>query len=218
MVAVPEKEEPRFMGENCDELDRLMAAMAAGSTEALFEFIAEFGGELEGLVRGILVSLHRIDVARSADDVASMAVSAALVLYSRAQGWRPGGARPWIWAYKSIREEIVTQVGHPSVQFKPELNEAEPPTGIVGGDAEIDLRFLAHRHERVAAWIGAVEQVANARDCEVHLEYQVQRRLGDPSPAHTVASMFELTPSNVRQIDHRVRKRLGSKRFAALGL
>jgi hypothetical protein len=36
----------------------------------------------------------------------------------------------------------------------------------------------------------------------------VQKHLGDPSPAHTVARETGLRPDNVRQIDRRLRVRL----------
>ncbi len=42
----------------------------------------------------------------------------------------------------------------------------------------------------------------------MHLEYQVQKALGDRSPANTVGVMFDLSPANVRQIDRRVRRKL----------
>lgn len=186
----------------------LMVAMADGSADALFELIDQFGPELERVVGGILRDLYRSDVGRSASDVASLVVSAGFVLFGRAGGWRADGALPWVWAYRSIREAIVADVGHPSVEFDPLRYEAPAPAGLTEADHAIDLRDLAERHDGVAAWLAAVEDVANERDQGVHLEYQVQKRLGDPSPAITVAAMFALSPDNVRKIDSRVRARL----------
>lgn len=196
-------------------LEALMAAMADGQADALFELLELHRAPIERQVRGILASLHRVDLVRSDDDVASMAVSAAFVLFARAAGWRPDGALPWVWAYRSIREEIVAQVGHPSVELDPTRFERPPETQVALSERVVDVRDLARRHGDVAAWIDAVEDVANQRDSNVHLEYQVQKRLGDPSPANTVASMFKLSPANVRQIDRRVRQRLEDHAFAA---
>ncbi|MDZ7731837.1 MAG: hypothetical protein U5R31_00850 [Acidimicrobiia bacterium] len=58
-------------------------------------------------------------------------------------------------------------------------------------------------------WDAIHDAAANERAARVHIEYQVQKRDGDPSPAHTVAAMLGLRPANVRQIDRRTRARLG---------
>lgn len=187
----------------------LMNEMAGGSTDALFEFIDVFRDDLERVVAGILASLHRRDVTRRPDEVGSLAVSAALVIFNRAGSWRCDGALPWIWAYRSIRAEVVAAIGHPTVEFEPQVH-ASSAMVPVGEVADIDLRDLAERHSPIAAWLAAVEMVANERDQAVHVEYQVQKHLGDPSPANTVARIFDLTAANVRQIDRRVRQKLGT--------
>ena len=196
----------------------LMAAMAEGSPDALFELIDRFRPELERVVGGILSSLHRSDVARSPSEVASLVVSAGFVLFARAPGWRSDGALPWVWAYRSIRQAIVADIGHPSVEFDPA--RFEEPSAPVQSAREhgIDLIDLSERHDGIAAWVAAVEDVANERDQGVHLEYQMQKRLGDPSPAITVADMFKLSPDNVRQIDRRVRQRLERSPYASVDL
>jgi len=184
----------------------LMVQMADGSSAALFDFIDAFRDELERQVAGILATLHRRDIVRQPGEVASLAVSAARVLFRRARGWRADGALPWVWAYRSIREEVVAQIGHPSVEFDARVHSGF--TERRPASAEIDLREMAAEHIPIAAWLDAVEAVANERDQAVHLEYQVQKHLGDPSPANTVASIFDLSAANVRQIDRRVRTKL----------
>jgi hypothetical protein len=52
------------------------------------------------------------------------------------------------------------------------------------------------------------EHVGSERDATVHLEYRVQKALGDPSPSHTVADMVGLQAANNRQIDNRMRKKV----------
>lgn len=187
----------------------LMAEMAAGSTDALFEFIDVFQDELERVVAGVLGALHRRDVASRPDEVGSLAVSAALIIFNRAGSWRADGALPWVWAYRSIRAEVVAAIGHPTVEFEPQVHGRSAAVPI-GQRADVDLHDLADRFSPIAAWLAAVEVVANDRDQAVHLEYQVQKHLGDPSPANTVASIFDLTAANVRQIDRRVRTKLAT--------
>lgn len=196
-------------------LDELMAAMGAASTEALFVFMDQYRDDLERVVAGILISLNRRDVLAMRDEVSSLAVSAALVILRRARSWRPDGALPWVWAYRSIRHEVVTQIGHPSVEYDASNHASMRSTAPDRSASSVDLESIADRHPDVGAWIAAVATVASERDRRVHLEYQIQKRLGDPSPAHTVSAMFGLSPANVRQIDRRVRNRLADHAFAA---
>jgi hypothetical protein len=198
-----------------DAVRPLMAAMAQGCSDSLFDLLERCTPDLEKMVVGILCSLNRRDIARSPDHVSSLVISAGFVLFDRAGGWRSDGALPWVYAYRSIREAIVKDVGHALVDVDVDTNVADT-SAVSSGDAVIDLRDMATRFDEVAAWIEAVESVANERDRHVHLEYQVQKRLGDPSPANTVAAMFSLSPANVRQIDRRVRQRLEDSPFAEL--
>lgn len=200
---------------NCerDELLRsLMAAMAQNDSGALFRFIDEFRAELGRTVRSIVGSMARGDVSRKATEVDFLVLSAALVVFDRAPGWQPDGAAPWVWANRAIRDEVVRWLGHPRVEFIAECH-AEP--GRAGGAArstgrDIDYAALASQCEDVARWLAEVRQVAGERDQRVHIEYQTQKALGDPSPANTVAAEFGLQPANVRQIDARIRRRLGA--------
>jgi hypothetical protein len=73
----------------------------------------------------------------------------------------------------------------------------------------------------VALLLSAVGEIGNPRDQQVFVEYRLQLDLGDPSPSHVVARMFDLSPANVRQIYRRMRVRLGElvasdDRYAAL--
>lgn len=189
----------------------LMREMGGGASRALFCFVDEFRGELTSTVRSILGSLGRRDVGGKAMEVDFLVWSAGLVIYDRAPGWQPGGAPPWLWAYRAIRSEIVTWLGHPRVEFVPEWHaRAESPAPATASDVDIDA--LASEVSQVADWISVVRKVANVRDQQVHIEYQTQKSLGDPSPANTVAAEFDLKPANVRQIDARVRRRLAESK------
>ena len=74
-----------------------------------------------------------------------------------------------------------------------------------GGD---ELQRLARREPVVALLWTAIGAVASPRDRRVHIQYRLQKGMGDRSPAHTVAAEFGLQPDNVRQIDHRVRRKV----------
>lgn len=190
-----------------ERLVSLMAAMADDDSGALFEFIGVYRGELERTVRSMLGSLSRRDVGARRTDVDFLVLSAAIVLFDRAGRWRPDGAVPWVWAYRAIRGEVVRWLGHPRVEF---VADYHAPSGASGrrSAGDIDFDRLAEESEDVARWLADVRLVAGERDERVHIEYQTQKLLGDPSPANTVAAQFDLQPANVRQIDARIRRRL----------
>jgi len=196
--------------EHSDELCDLMAAMAQQDPDALFCFIEQFQAELASTVRSILGSLGRSDVSRKPAEVDFLVLSAALIVFDRAGRWQRQGALPWVWAIRAIRAEVVRWLGHPRVEF---VAEFHAPRGGAGsgravGAGDVDLVALAEEHAEIADWLQGVRRVASDRDQRVHIEYQTQKSLGDPSPANTVAEQFGLKPANVRQIDARVRRQL----------
>ncbi len=192
-----------------ERLRTLMREMAEGDSQALFQFIEEFRVELASTVRSILGSVGRSDVSRKPAEVDFLVQSAGLVLYDRAPRWQPGGAPPWMWANRAIRGEVVRWLGHPRVEFVADHHaRAETFSAPIVGDVNYDV--LAAQYAEVATWLADVRRVASDRDQRVHMEYQTQKSLGDPSPAHTVAAEFGLQPANVRQIDARVRRRLAA--------
>ena len=188
-------------------LPELMRRMSEEDSAAMFEFMVCFREELSSMIRSILGSLGRRDVGRRPADVEFLVASAALVVYDRSPRWQPDGAAPWVWAQRAIRAEVVRWLGHPRVEFVADLHAPRPQERApVTGD--VNLAVLAEQHDEVAAWLDEVRQVASERDQHVHIEYQTQKSLGDPSPAITVGTQFGLKPDNVRQIDARVRKKL----------
>ena len=194
----------------------MMADMATGDSSVLPEFVQEFGDHLARSVGGVLKSMGRSDLGRQPADMEYLVWSAAIVVFDRAARWDPAGSLPWVWSHRAIRAEVVAWMGHSSVTFDPRTHStADGDKGSKTTTADVTLRSLANRHEEVAHWIAAVDDVANERDRHVHVEYQTQKHLGDRSPARTVSTMFGLTPSNVRQIDTRVRRRLAAHPFGA---
>lgn len=189
-----------------EQLRTLMGAMADRDSGALFRFVDEFRTELTSTVRSILGSVGRSDVARKPAEVDFLVLSAGLVLFDRAPRWQAGGAPPWLWANRAIRGEIVRWLGHPRVEFVPEWHAPVRSSAPTATDMNFDV--LADECEDIANWLAGVRRVASERDQRIHIEYQTQKSLGDPSPAHTVGAQFDLQPANIRQIDARVRRRL----------
>jgi len=191
-----------------EQLARLMAALP-GDLGVLAEFIDAYGGRLAGVVGSILVGFGRRDVLRDDDEMMGLVVEAALVIQDNAAAWSPdGGALPWNWARKGIVSAVVRVIGHPQVEAEEERLASTP---VESGAGVLDVHDVAARHPRLALLLEAIGRVdASERDRHVHLEYRLQSLLGDPSPAHTVAAPFGLTPANVRQIDRRMRTKLAA--------
>lgn len=189
------------------ELCELMEAMAQRDSTALFTFIERFDTELRSTVRSILGSVGRRDAGWRPADVEFLVLSAGLVVYDRAPRWDNEGAVPWLWAIRAIRGEVVRWLGHPRVEFIGEFH-APLVKDVSGGCEDVSYRDLVGRSDEIAGWIEAVQQITSERNADVHIEYQTQKSLGDPSPAHTVGQQFGLQPANVRQIDRRVRRQL----------
>jgi DNA-directed RNA polymerase specialized sigma24 family protein len=187
-----------------------MAAMAAGDAAFIFTLLEHFGGHLAGAVRRIVGEMGRTDVLTDPAEIDGLVQDAAFFLYDHAAAWQPeGGALPWVWAERGIRNLVASAVGH-RVVAEPDDLEAEVTTAPgCGGDLGPDdlIRLLRDWPELVLLF-EALDGVCNERNAHVFLEYRIQQRLGDQSPAATVGAMFDLSPANVRQIHHRVRNRL----------
>ena len=184
--------------------------MAAGDAAFIFTLIEHFGGHLAGAVRRILTEMGRRDVLDDAAEIDGLVQDTAFFLFDNAGGWQAdGGALPWTWADRGIRNLVGTAVGHRVVAEAEDL-EVEVNTAPAGGVdlGPDDFGALLGRWPDLGLLVEAVHVVSSERDANVFVQYRLQQRLGDQSPANTVAAMYDLTPANVRQIHHRVRARL----------
>jgi hypothetical protein len=196
------------MTESEDPLESMMAGMAAGDAAFLFAFIDTFGPKVRWVVRGIVEGMGRHDLLRNVGELDGLTLDACDVIFARAGGWRPGGARPWTWAHKAIRAEVARSIGHRTVEFESVechdddlAGEAGPrSTGAVVDLAGDDLDVLISRHPRVRLLDEAIRAVGSSTHQEIYWEYRLQQGLGDPSPADTVGRRFAKRPATIRQI------------------
>jgi DNA-directed RNA polymerase specialized sigma24 family protein len=196
----------------------LMRRIVAGDDAAFFTLMQDYGHRVRFVVRRVLEDMGRRDILRDADEMTGLVNWACLVIRDRAAGWSPdGGAMPWTWASRAIRAMVYEAVGHRVVELDEgsfdegadSASEVPVPGAPTGEDRVVEeFVHMACRHPFVRLLLEALRGVASERDYEVVLEYVVQRSNGDPSPSHTVAREFDLSPDNVRQIFSRTRRRL----------
>jgi hypothetical protein len=195
-----------------DRLREVMSGMAQGDAAMLVALVVEFGPPLRNLVRRTVFSFGRRDLLTDDADVTDLVTTAALEIFDRAGGWDPDGAPPWLWAERAIRAALAQRAGHALADIEPDRLDDTPVqqtlSPALDGDARRVLVRIAELEPRAAMWWNAVGTLTTDRNRNVYFEYEVQKALGDRSPAHTVAALFGLTPANVRQIARRVRIRL----------
>lgn len=188
----------------------LMARMAGGERDALYELYREFGGAVAGALRAELRRLGLVRVAP--EDVDGLVLDACLDLFDRAASWDPArGVLPWTWARLRLRATAVAWVG----QFAGPLPEGGPvdaaaPAAPAGGDAAAltVLDALAARRADVGLLREGLRRVSRPAQQEILLEVKLQGALGDPSPAATVGREAGMRPDAVRQTVKRVLDRL----------
>lgn len=206
-------------------IGELMARMARGEVEALLDFVREFGSSLRRVVRTTVFGYGRRDVL-DGDGLEELVLVAGFALFDRASGWDPAGAPPWVWADRAIRSALAAHIGHATTELDGDRLDVpaagtSPAPAALHGDAVDVIERLARVDDRAWMWWQAVSLFATERDRTVYFEYELQRALGDWSPANTVAAQTHLQRANVRQIVRRVRTRLAEvidtdDRFAAL--
>ena len=186
-----------------DPLQLMMTGMAEGDPAFLFAFVDEFGVKVRWVVRGILTDMGRTDLVASADELDGLTLDACEVIFRRAPGWRPGGARPWTWAFKAIRAEVARSIGHRVVPLTGDEDldgEADSCTGgAVADPTGDDLGVLMQRHPAVRLLDEAIRSIGTRSVQDLYWEYRIQQGLGDPSPAHTLGERVGKTPMAVRQ-------------------
>lgn len=196
------------------DMATLMAAMADGDVAAVLAFRDAFGGRIAATVRRILE--HRGVRWVDDDDLHGLTTDACLAIAEVAGGWSAdGGAAPWRWARHRVASVVDRHVG----QHADSLDEAARHEVVAAvaepvaspGTERRPIDWLGERagHDPRCGLVSeALARVATPRDQSLVLEFLLQQSLGDPSPAHTVADLFGVAPTTVRQQVSRVKRRL----------
>ena len=190
-------------------LKKLMAAMAAGDRAAAFKLRYLFDLELKAAVRRAAVEVGR---ALPSDEVEAVATDFCTWLIPHASAWRPDGALPWRWAWAHLTTEVRKNQGYwPLAAADPRDDVAETPTAAAVDDVEVldTVARLAADEPRVAALLSVLEATgAREDDIALLLDLAEQRHAGDPSPSHTVAPRYGLSPDAARKRAQRTRDRV----------
>ena len=187
-----------------DPLEPLMAAMAAGDLPAVWSFHETFEAKLRAVVLANVRSMHRPDIVRDSERIDSLTADAAMVIFDRAAGWKPGGAKPWNWAARAIRSMIVAGIGHRQVELgNDDSLDGEAGSAPVVSDADLTIEGIVALAPELEPLVEVWRSVSSARDQEAAWLFRVQKENHDPSPARTVADEFGISPANARQIHQR---------------
>jgi hypothetical protein len=195
-----------------ERLTDVMAQAAAGVPTAPIALLQEFGLAVARSMRRHLSDLgvRRVDH----DELQGLTIDACLELADHAGGWRPdGGALPWVWAERRLRQLAVRHVGQWSDPLDDTLLDLPAQEYGEGHDDDPDelelLQAIARRRDDVAAYADALGRAATStRNQQVLLAYRLQASLGDQAPAHTVGRRFAMQPAAVRQVVKRTSDRL----------
>ena len=187
-----------------DPLEPLMAALAAGDLAALWSFHETYEAKLRAVVLANVRSMHRPDIVRDSERIDSLTADAAMVIFDRAAGWKPGGAKPWNWAARAIRSMIAAEIGHRQVELgNDDSLDGEAGSAPVMSDADLTIEGIVALAPELEPFVHVWRSVSSARDQEAAWLFRVQKDTGDPSPAHTVADEFGISPANARKIHQR---------------
>lgn len=190
----------------------LMARMAQGDSAAVFTLAEWHGNRIAGVVRR---HLRTCGVDRIApDDLRGLVLDACMALYEVAHAWRPGGALPWWWAQGRIFEEVRAWVGvHADSIDAATQPLADPTQNAVASVDDEEVAATFARLVREVPVVGLVAEACEAARIEAAamyclLEYRIQKDQGDPSPAHTLAPRYGISPDALRQRVSRHTRRL----------
>lgn len=192
-----------------DKLTKLMALVAGGDRYAAFRLRLEFDRELKAAVRRAADEVGR---KLPSDEVEAVATDFCIWLVTHAGAWRPGGALPWRWAWSHLKASVRSNAGFwPLAAVEP--TECEMPEALVAVMDDEDLldtvARLAAVDERVADLLYVLGAASAApRDIALLLDLAEQSVAGDPSPSHTVAPRYGLSPDAVRKRAQRTRDKV----------
>ncbi len=192
-----------------DKLTKLMTLVAGGDRNAAFVLRLDFDRELKNAVRRAATEVGR---KLPSDEVEAVATDFCTWLVTHAGAWRPGGALPWRWAAAHLQALVRENQGFwPLTAVEPV--EGEMPEALVAVMDDQDLldtvARLAAVDERVADLLFVLGAASAApRDIALLLDLAEQSVAGDPSPSHTIAPRYGLSPDAVRKRAQRMRDKV----------
>ncbi len=192
-----------------DKLTKLMTLVAGGDRYAAFTLRVDFDRELKAAVRRAATEVGR---KLPSDEVDAVATDFCVWLVTHAGAWRPGGALPWRWAWGYLKALVRENQGFWPLSLA-EPVEGETPEVLVAVMDDEDLldtvARLAAVDERVADLL-YVLGAASAAPCDIALllDLAEQSVAGDPSPSHTIAPRYGLSPDAVRKRAQRTREKV----------
>lgn len=201
-----------------------MARLVAGDTAAVFTLAEHHGHRIAGVVRRQLTRCGVDTIAP--DDLKSLVLDACMELHEVAAAWRPGGALPWWWAEGRIRSVVNGWVGVHADSIDDHWSDVEDEEPVAAPTVEDSVAETFARLVDELPIVGLVAEAARAARVDnaalvCLLDYCIQQDQGDPSPAHTLAERYGISPEALRQRISRGRRRLRQvvatdPRFAAL--
>lgn len=193
-------------------VETIMQRMVDGDPAAVFALATHHGARVAGVVRRHLRACGVDRVAK--EDLDGLVLDACMVLRDVAPAWRVGGALPWWWAQGRIRSVVSAWVG---VHADPLDERWAPIAGHEGAASAVTHdEPVAETFARLVVDVPLVGLVAEACRAarvdelalECLLDYSMQQHQGDPSPAHTLAARYGVTPQALRKRISRDRARL----------
>jgi hypothetical protein len=192
-----------------DKLTKLMTLVAGGDRAAAFVLRLEFDRELKSAVRRAATEVGR---KLPSDEIEAVATDFCTWLVTHAGAWRPGGALPWRWAWGHLKALVRQNQGFWPLTAVTPIEGATPEVLVAVMDDEdlLDtVARLAAVDERVADLLYVLGAASAApRDIALLLDLAEQAIAGDPSPSHTIAPRYGLSPDAVRKRAQRTRDRV----------
>ena len=191
-----------------ERLVAIMEQVARRDRAAVVMLYTEFGPMIAGVMRRHLGRLRVTGV--DPDELHGLVLDACFELYDCGGAWlHETGVAPWTWADRRLFALASRWVGQHADELDERLAAMPAPRAASGREA-VPLDVLAGAGDPMCRLLRRAfdEARVSERDRALLLEMQLQRSLGDPSPAETVASLHGLSAVAVRQAVKRAKDRL----------